>query len=230
MTLTNFAKKARKAISTADQALFPSFCLHCKKSTPEEPASLRWLCVECHRLLVPRWQKTSLKPEIDESFYLFDYEKDKLAQNVIRSIKYKSVRDLAESAYVAMEKERLNIKKLEFDLIVPMPLHKYRLKERGFNQSKLIADKIAEITGREIREDILKRKIYRRPQAEIKKRDERAKNIENIFEVISTEGFIGQTILLVDDVATTGATLKECARALKNSGARKILSFTLAQD
>lgn len=215
---------------SADMTLFPSFCLNCKKATPEEPASLRWLCVECHKLLIPRWQKTSFKPEINESFYLFDYEKDKIAQRLIRSIKYKYVRDLAESVYVAIEKERANLKKLIFDFIVPVPLHRYRLKDRGFNQSKLIADKIAEITGKEIREDVLKRKTHRRPQAAIKKRNERAKNIENIFKVISTEGFIGQTILLVDDVATTGATLKECARVLRDSGAAKILSFTLAQD
>lgn len=214
----------------SDQILFPSFCLNCKRDTPENPPSLRWLCVECHRLLASKWQKVSHKPEIDESFYIFDYGKDKLAQKVIRALKYGWVKDLAETLYVYMEKERLNIKNLEFDLIVPMPLHRYRLKERGFNQSKLIADKIAEITGKEIFEDIIKRKTHRKPQAEIKKRDERAKNISGIFKVVDADKITGKTILIVDDVATTGATLKECARVLKDSGAKKILSFTLAQD
>lgn len=223
-------QKLSKIYETADQILFPSFCLNCKKNTPENPSSLRWLCIECHRLLLPKWQKISHKPEIEESFYIFDYEKDKLAQKVIRALKYGWIKDLAETLYVYMEKERLNIKKLEFDLIIPMPLHKYRLKERGFNQSKLIADKIAEITEKEICEDIIKRKAHRKPQAEIKKRDERAKNIRNIFKVVNADKIAGKTVLIVDDVSTTGATLKECARVLKNFGARKIVSFTLAQD
>ena len=228
--MLKFHLKLKNLISAIDTTLFPSFCLNCKKDTPENPPSLRWLCVECHRLLEPKWQNASHKPEIEESFYIFDYEKDKLAQKVIRTLKYGWIKDLAETLYVYMEKERLNIKNLEFDLIVPMPLHKYRLKERGFNQSKLIADKIAEITQKEIHEDIIKRKIHKKPQAEIKKRDERAKNITGIFKVIDADKISGKTILIVDDVATTGATLKECARVLKDSGASKILSFTLAQD
>jgi ComF family protein len=220
----------KRLITLTDQTLFPSFCLNCKKDTPENPPSLRWLCVECHRLLLPKLQSASHKPKIAESFYIFDYEKDKLAQKVIRALKYGWVKDLAETLYVYLEKERLNIKKLEFDLIIPMPLHRYRLKERGFNQSKLIADKIAEITKKEICEDIIKRKIHKKPQAEIKKRDERAKNISGIFKIIDADKIAGKTILIVDDVATTGATLKECARVLKDSGAEKIVSFTLAQD
>ena len=228
--LTDFRGKFKSILSIADIAFFPSFCVNCKKNTPENPPSLRWLCLECHRLLAPKWQKISLKPEVEESFYIFNYEKDKLAQKAIRALKYGWVKDLAETLYVYMEKERLNIKNLEFDLIAPIPLHRYRLKERGFNQSRLIADKIAEITDKEIREDILKRKTHRKPQAEIKRRDAREKNVKGIFKVVGADKIAGKTILIVDDVATTGATLKECARVLKNSGAGKILSFTLAQD
>ena len=214
----------------SDQIFFPPFCLNCKKSTPENPASLRWLCMECHRQMSPWWQKCSMKPEMEESFYIFDYKKDVIAKKAILALKYNWVKDLAETLNVYIEKERDNIKKLEFDLIIPMPLHKYRLRERGFNQSSLIAQKISEISGKEIREDVLIRKTYRKPQAEIKKRDAREKNIRNIFKVIDGDRITGKTILIVDDVATTGATLKECARVLKDSGASKIISFTLAQD
>ena len=171
-----------------------------------------------------------MKPEMEESFYIFDYKKDVIAKKAILALKYNWVKDLAETLNVYIEKERDNIKKLEFDLIIPMPLHKYRLRERGFNQSSLIAQKISEISGKEIREDVLIRKTYRKPQAEIKKRDAREKNIRNIFKVIDGDRITGKTILIVDDVATTGATLKECARVLKDSGALRIISFTLAQD
>ena len=220
----------KNLITLSDQIFFPPFCLNCKKSTPENPASLRWLCLECHRQMSPKWEKSRLGPEIEESFYIFDYKKDIIAKKAILALKYNWVKDLAETLNVYIEKERDNIKRLEFDLIIPMPLHKYRLRERGFNQSSLIAQKISEISGKEIHEDVLIRKTYRKPQAEIKKRDERAKNISGIFKVIDDDKITGKTILLVDDVATTGATLKECARALKDSGAHKVLSFTLAQD
>ena len=86
-----------------------------------------------------------MKPEMEESFYIFDYKKDVIAKKAILALKYNWVKDLAETLNVYIEKERDNIKKLEFDLIIPMPLHKYRLRERGFNQSSLIAQKISEV-------------------------------------------------------------------------------------
>lgn len=213
-----------------EQTLLPSHCVNCKKDTPEEPESLRWLCLGCHLLLSPRWQKSPLKPELDESFYIFDYQKDKLAKKLIHALKYNWVKEIAQTLNVAVEKERPNIKKMVFDIIVPLPLHPRRLRERGFNQSALIAEKIAELTGKLIADDLIKRKTYRRAQMEIKNRAARVKNAQNIFEVIKTDFIKNRTILIVDDVATTGATLKECARVLKNSGARKVTSFTLAQD
>ncbi len=213
-----------------DSLLFPSFCANCKADTPEEPPSLRWLCLNCHKLLIVRWQKVSFKPEISESYHIFDYQKDKLAKKLIHNIKYDFVKEIADTFYVALESERFNFRKLMFDFILPIPLHKRRFKEREFNQSELIAKKISEITEKPILEDIIKRKFYRRPQMEVKNREARIKNTQNIFECLDAEKIKGKTILLVDDVATTGATLKECARTLKSAGAGTILSFTLAQD
>lgn len=213
---------------------FPSFCINCKKETPEEPPSLRWLCFDCHRTLNPRWERTALRPEIEEAFFLFDYQRDKLAQKLIRALKYDLVKEIADSLNVALEKQRLNISRLadgrRIDFVMPVPLHRRRLKERGFNQSSLIANKISELTHKEVREDILVRKNLRRHQAQIKKRAEREKNIQNIFSCLRPDLVIGKMIMIVDDVATTGATLKECARVLKTAGAAKIFTFTLARD
>lgn len=213
-----------------DSLLFPSFCINCKSDTPEEPPSLRWLCLNCHKLLITRWQKISFKPEISGSYYIFDYQKDKLAKNLIHALKYSFVKEIADTFYVALESERFNLRRLMFDFIIPVPLHKRRFKERGFNQSELVSKKISEITETPILDNILKRKIYRRPQMKVKNREARIKNTQNIFECLDAEKIKGKTILLVDDVATTGATLKECARTLKSAGAETILSFTLAQD
>ena len=217
-------------IKYIEQTLLPSHCVNCKKDTPEEPKSMRWLCLGCHLLLLPRWQKTPLKPELEESFYIFNYQKDKLAKKLIHALKYNWVKEIAETLNVAMEKERINIKKIPCDIIIPIPLHPRRLRERGFNQSRLVAEKIAEITGRPIIENAVRRKVYRRAQMEIKKRASRIKNAQNIFACVKPPRFNNETVLIVDDVATTGATLKECARVLKSSGAAKVFSFTLAQD
>ncbi|MEK7564634.1 MAG: ComF family protein [Patescibacteria group bacterium] len=210
--------------------LFPSFCANCKSDTPEEPPSLRWLCLKCHKLLITRWEKVSFKPEISESYYIFDYQKDKLAKKLIHNLKYDFVKEIADTFYVALESERFNFRKLIFDFIIPVPLHKRRFKERGFNQSELISKKISEITEKPIFENIIKRKVYRRPQMEVKNRESRIKNTQNIFECVKHPTLDNKTILLIDDVATTGATLKECARTLKSAGAQNVLSFTLAQD
>ena len=219
-------------VKNLEQILFPPHCLSCKKDTPEEPAALRWLCLECHQTLIPRWQKSPYKPEIDESYYIFDYKKDHLAKKIIHALKYSFVKEMAEVFGVVLEREQLNLKKLGANVIVPVPLHARRLRERGFNQSALIAEKISALAGAPVREGILIRKSSRRPQAEIRKRAEREKNTKGIFECVGHQvsDIRGKTILLVDDVATTGATLKECARVLKNAGAAKVISFTLAQD
>ena len=223
-------QKVLEAGKSLERALFPSFCLNCTQATPEEPPAWRWLCLKCHQILVPRWQKVSYRPEIEESYHIFDYQKDFLAKRLIQSLKYNFVKEIAASLGVALEKERLHIKQLNFDLTVPVPLHARRLKERGFNQSFLISQKISEITEKQILTDVLVRNKSRLPQAKIKNRAERAKNIQNIFSCVRPNLIAEKTILLVDDVATTGATLKECARSLKTAGALKILSFTLAQD
>lgn len=213
-----------------EKTVSPSFCINCRQETPEEPASLRWLCLSCHKFLTPRWTRTSFYPEIPQAYHLFDYQRDKLAQKLIQALKYNLVKEISASLNVALEKERLNISRLNFDFIIPIPLHWRRLRERGFNQSSLIASKIAEITHKKVCEDVLIRTTWHQHQAEIKKRAEREKNIQNIFSCARPDIVRDQTILLVDDVATTGATLKECARVLKSSGAAKVMSLTLAQD
>ena len=219
-------------IKKTDCLFLPSFCVNCHQETPEEPPSLRWLCFSCHGLLNPRWEKDSLRPEIESLYFIFNYEKDRLAQKLIQALKYNFVKEIAASLNVALEKERLNFSRLDFEIITPIPLHRRRLKERGFNQSRLIADKISEITGREVLAETLSRTGYRRHQAGLKKQADREKNILNIFTCRGTNSKLiaGRTILLVDDVATTGATLREAARVLKSAGAAKVIAFTLARD
>jgi ComF family protein len=113
-------------------------------------------------------------------------------------------------------------------LVVPVPLHVSRYRERGFNQSELLANVFAQASGFAVNATSLQRVKPTRPQIELQ-RNERAENVRGAFEVVDASAFRGQTVLLVDDMFTTGATLNECARALRRAGACRVDCLTLAR-
>lgn len=112
-------------------------------------------------------------------------------------------------------------------IIVPVPLHAKRLKERGFNQSLLIARGIAKKLKAGLSYDNLCRTRPTEPQVGLKSR-ERAENLKDAFNISDPAAFKDRKILLVDDVYTTGATIKECSKVLKKAGA-DVYALTLAR-
>jgi ComF family protein len=120
------------------------------------------------------------------------------------------------------------IGELTGSLVMPVPLHPKRLRTRGFNQSLLLARGVASKTGAELDFLSLRRTKFTKPQTELSS-EERKKNVRKAFEVVKPEVVKKRTILLVDDVATTGSTLNECAKALKRAGADRVLCLVLAR-
>lgn len=114
------------------------------------------------------------------------------------------------------------------EAIVPVPLHPKKHKKRGFNQSKIIAEELAKEKGVEFIEKTLV-KIKNTPPQTSLVRAEREKNVRRTFRIIKTEKIEGKTVLLVDDVYTTGSTIRECCAVLKKGGAEEIRAITLAQ-
>ncbi len=114
-----------------------------------------------------------------------------------------------------------------FDLLIPVPLHPKRLRERGFNQSLLLVKELSHRTGIPYEKRLLQKKRQTLPQVELSGR-EREKEVRNSFRIIKREALRGKTILLVDDVYTTGATVNECAKVLLAAGAERIDVFTIA--
>ncbi|MBI2057692.1 MAG: ComF family protein [Candidatus Yanofskybacteria bacterium] len=114
-------------------------------------------------------------------------------------------------------------------VLVPLPLHRLRLNWRSYNQSELLADELAGEFKLEIAVDVLDRIKSKKPQAEIENKEERIKNTEGIFICRQPEKIKNKTILLVDDITTTGATLDECARILKEAGAEKVIGLVVAK-
>lgn len=114
----------------------------------------------------------------------------------------------------------------DFDVIIPVPLHIKRLRERGFNQSLLLARAVGNKFKITVDPYSLKRTRWTEPQVNLKGR-ERKMNVKGAFEVVND--IKGRRVLLIDDVYTTGATAAECSKVLKKSGAEDVCVLTLAR-
>ena len=114
-----------------------------------------------------------------------------------------------------------------FDLLIPVPLHTQRLRERGFNQALLLVKDLSRRTGIPYQKTILQKKKLTIAQVNLSG-VEREKGLRGTFNVIEKEKLLGMSVLLVDDVYTTGATVNECSKMLLRGGAERVDVFTLA--
>ena len=114
------------------------------------------------------------------------------------------------------------------DLVVPVPLHSRRLRERGFNQSLLLARQVSKRRSIPLNFTALDRIRQTRPQTRLSG-PERHKNVRGAFEVNAPGAVAGRKILLIDDVFTTGATIQECTESLLDAGAKEVHVLTLAR-
>jgi ComF family protein len=114
-----------------------------------------------------------------------------------------------------------------FDLILAMPMHWRKHWERGFNQAELLAQPVARRYGLKLATN-LRRRRYTKPQAGLSEA-KRRENLRNCFRVVQPQQVAGQRVLLIDDVFTTGATLRAAAAALKSAGASYVCALTLAR-
>jgi len=118
---------------------------------------------------------------------------------------------------------------LQADVIVPVPLANARRRSRGYNQAALLARELSRSTGVSLAET-LRRVGHARPQAASASAEERRSNVIGAFEVARPGDVIDRRVLIVDDVATTGATLNACADVLRAAGAAEVLGLTLARE
>lgn len=157
------------------------------------------------------------------------YLYDGALMTAIHELKYAQRSHLAESLGFLLASFALNwIGELKGCLIMPVPLHPRRLRARGFNQSLLLARAVVSNTRAELDFLSLRRTRCTKPQTDLSS-EERKRNVRKAFDVVKPEGVKGRTILLIDDVATTGSTLNECAKALKRAGAESVLCLALAR-
>ncbi len=149
------------------------------------------------------------------------------ASQVIARLKYSKITSLAHPLssllYLTAEHEGL----LETDIIIPVPIHRYRRIERGYNQAELLCSAFPLKYKDIVRPSHLKKKIHTPPQASVKKSN---RNPKMMNPYISTTQVNNKNILIIDDVYTTGQTVSWCAEALKKAGAKEIHVLTLARS
>ena len=113
-------------------------------------------------------------------------------------------------------------------MVIPVPLHPKRKKARGFNQAQVMAEEIARIKGINLEDSVLVKTKNVPPQTFLEF-EEREENVKGAFRVVAKERIERKTLILVDDVYTTGSTVKECSLVLRKAGAREVRVLTLAQ-
>jgi ComF family protein len=223
---------------------FPKKCLGCNRPDTylcracfnKIELSLNNTCFFCGKIT---WQgKICLNCQkqnyLDRLIAATEY-KNPVVREAIKKFKYNYVKELVEPLSKLLIKSleqnfQFPISNFQF-LVVPVPLYKIRERGRGFNQAEILAKEIADYFNLPMETGVIKRIIPTEPQADIKNNDEKRKaNIRGVFNISPKPNVIqGKNIILIDDVATTGATLIEIAKILKNSGANEVWGLVVSR-
>jgi ComF family protein len=201
--------------------LFPRLCYGCGNHLMRNE---KLICTECY-ILIPR-TNYHLKPDnpvsqlfwgrclIEQAATFSFYTRDSRIRKLIHQLKYKGIREVgAELGRIYARTLKSSGFLNDIDLIIPVPLHPSKKRQRGFNQSDLISMGISEVSGIPMETGVLERKTVTKTQTR-KTRFDRWTNVEDIFRVTDQSRIRNMHILLVDDVITTGSTLEACASEL----------------
>ncbi len=153
---------------------------------------------------------------------------DGAIRQAIHELKYRNLRALAVLLAQLLD-DYLAISPVPGEVLVPVPLHQKRLRERGYNQSRLLAQELGKLTNLPVVDDCLIRQRHAPPQARTPTVDERRSNVADAFSCRDRR-LQDKQVLLIDDVSTSGATLDACARVLKEAGATSVWGLVLARE
>lgn len=215
--------------------LFPKVCYACLNLLQDNEDTI---CVDCrHDLPVTNFHfddddtvKKVLygRANIENGTALFRFEKKGLVQQLIHGLKYKGYETIGYSLgnWLGGELKTLDAYKT-VDIVIPVPLHKKKLKKRGYNQVAKFGQQIAEALDADYIDDVLI-KVTNTQSQTIKNRLARWNNTNELFTVNNTTSIENKHILLVDDIITTGATLEACISVLNQAKNIKISIATIA--
>lgn len=213
--------------------IYPPLCLLCERLLTEQETLV---CATCLAAL-PRHDEPQIAGEalagalaeplsFASSVAVFPYHD--AIQTLIHMLKYRGYHALAEPLGRELARILPDCELPEPAVIIPVPLHKRRLRERGYNQSLLLAQVVQQQSHWPLWPEVLQRQRPTVPQARLS-RAQRSRNLAGAFAVRDGDRLNGRTVLLVDDVLTTGHTLNECARTLRAAGAAEVHTLTLVR-
>lgn len=210
--------------------IFPPVCGFCNVINNNFLCDKCWLRLEPEK--ISKIDNYENQPVFfDEHFYLFKYHKE-IRESIL---KYK----FDEKSYLYKTFSELFIKDehvfnefiSNYDIIISVPIHKKRYKERGYNQSELVAKDISNRCNKIYCKDVLIKKNNVLAQSSLEDKLDRLRNIKDAFECgRNIESIRGKRVAIFDDVFTTGATVNECSKVLKQNGASSVGVFTIAKS
>jgi len=215
--------------------LYPNLCASCQEVLLKNENVICFNCmVDLPRSLHYQDMENPIaklfwgKIKLEMALSAFTFGKKGKVQRLMHELKYKGNTMVGELMGIELGKE---IDKAEIadkvDVVVPVPLHKKKMKQRGYNQSEFIAIGVAKVLECEMDPDLLQRMEHSESQTK-KSKYERWENVGEAFTLTDANQYIGKHILLVDDVVTTGATLEACCKKLEEIKGVKLSIGTLA--
>jgi ComF family protein len=202
--------------------MFPTraVCMGCGSAAGFET---EWTCPECRKLLAKRWIGAFPEDKLDGAAAAYHYGGP--AGGVVRNLKYRDVTSLAKPMAEDMLRALDQIQPVGAELVVPVPMHPQRRKQRGYNHSELLAKEIAAALEVPCENGLVR--IRNTVQQARLDHDERRENLKEAFRAEPCVS--GWRVLLVDDVYTTGETARECAKALREGGAISVSFLAYAK-
>ncbi len=224
-------------LGAVDKLLFPPLCLACGERMD---SASQVLCEQCLERLVPILENYCLKcgaPLEDYNCepcshldFVFDFARAAFVyqfptQELVHSLKYDSLTSSAAFfSRALLEIPAVNRFGEGFDCVCAIPLHRVRKRERGYNQSELLARKLASLLGLPFVQPIYRR-VYTRSQTNLS-RQARLENLAGAFALRRKSDIARKRVILVDDVFTTGSTVNEASKLLKDAGAARVAVLT----
>ena len=205
--------------------IYPDVCAFCNKIQKES------LCKKCEEK-IKKYKKDivirSKNNYFEELISIFKYEG--LIREKIIQYKFQDKSYIYNTfAKIILKNEKVCGLFKKYDIIIPVPIHRKRKLQRGYNQTQLIAKEIAKNIDIKLCDDVLVKSKNTIAQSKLNK-NKRKQNIKNAFKVLNLEKIQGKNILLFDDIFTTGSTVNECSKILKKAGAKTVGVLTIAKD
>jgi len=218
-----------KKIENFLDLFFPKFCFGCQREGS-------YLCQDCKAILqISGFHRKFQTENLSDLYFATEY-KNPLIKNLIKLFKYEPfVKELAKDLasliidhFQLLEKNPPFLLSNSELLLIPVPSEKRRLKWRGFNQAEEVGKEIAKFLKIPLFNDVLIKNRETLAQVELSE-EERKENVKEVFSCQNPEKIQEKKILLVDDVYTTGSTMKECARVLKKAGVKEVIGLVIAR-